>query len=139
MIENKRSFLGKNAEGGGFTLIELMLVVFIISVLAALSLVYYGRYQQRARAKDLMTVARGCAADVISECVGKSGNIADLSTYSFHSCQNRTMEGTGEIETTISGCCTDFTVESVGTKITLYKGECRGDYSDRLECDIVKK
>ncbi len=124
-------------ENRGFTLVELMLVIFIISVLTALSLVYYGRYHQRARAKDLMTVARGCAADVISECVAKSGNIADLSTYFFHSCQNRTMEGTGEIETSVVGCCTDFTVDSVGTKVTLYKGECTGDYSDRLECDIV--
>ena len=123
----------------GFTLVELMLVVFIISVLAALSLVYYGQYRQRAQAKDLMTVARGCAADVIAECIGASGNIADLSTRSLGSCENRTMEGTGLIETTVTGCCTDFTVESVGTEVTLYKGECAGDYSDNLECDIVKR
>ena len=120
-------------------MVELMLVVFIISVLAALSLVYYGQYRQRARAKDLMTVARGCAADVVSECVSNSGSIADLSAHAFSSCGNRTLDGTGEIETTVSGCCTDFRVESVGAKVTLYKGVCSGDYSDKLECDIVKR
>jgi prepilin-type N-terminal cleavage/methylation domain-containing protein len=129
----------KNSKHEGFTLVELMLVIFIISVLAALSVVYFGQYRQRAQAKDLMTVARGCAADVIAECVGESGNIADLGAHSFSSCENRTMEGTGLIETTVTGCCTNFTVESVGAKVTLYKGECSGDYSDNLECDIVKR
>jgi len=124
-------------ENGGFTLVELMLVVFIISLLSAMSLVYYGIYRERAQAKDLMTTARGCAADVISECVMNNGSIVGLSTHSFSSCDNRYFENTGDVTIMVSGCCTEFRIEAVGSKLTRYKGECSGDYRDKVECDVV--
>jgi len=52
----------KNAKG--FTLIELMIVVAIIGVLAAVALPAYSDYTQRARVSEIILAASSCRTDI---------------------------------------------------------------------------
>ena len=60
----------------GFTLIELMVVIAIIAILAAVALTSYRGYMRKAKAKELVTLARACAQEVIATCnVETSGTV----------------------------------------------------------------
>lgn len=55
MMMHRRSRFGgavKPGRAGGFTLIEVMIVVAIIAILAAVAVAAYGRYAYRARRAD---------------------------------------------------------------------------------------
>jgi len=63
----------------GFTLIELMVVIAILAILAAVALTSYRGYQEKAKAKELLTFARACAQEVAAECLSKNTvNLDDL-------------------------------------------------------------
>jgi prepilin-type N-terminal cleavage/methylation domain len=66
----------------GFTLVELMVVIAIIAILAAIALTAYRAYIKKAQAKELMTLARACIQEVISECAvkGSAPNLSDLAS-----------------------------------------------------------
>ena len=63
----------------GFTLIELMIVVAIIGILAAVALPAYQDYTARAQFSESLTVAGGLKTDV-AEYVGTNGTCPDNST-----------------------------------------------------------
>ena len=58
--------LFKNDEG--FTLIELMIVIAIIAILAAVAISQYNAYKRKAKAKDLIGIARNCAQEIVTQC-----------------------------------------------------------------------
>jgi type IV pilus assembly protein PilA len=60
----------------GFTLIELMIVIAIIGILAAVALPAYQDYTVRAKASELM-LAASSAKNSVSESVITSGTIPD--------------------------------------------------------------
>lgn len=65
----------KNVQKG-FTLIELMIVVAIIGILAAIALPAYQDYTARAQATEALTSTAGLRADVGVDTAEAGGNVA---------------------------------------------------------------
>jgi prepilin-type N-terminal cleavage/methylation domain len=64
----------------GFTLIELMIVVAIIGILAAVALPAYQDYTVRAKMAEVIGFAAQMKTS-ISECVASEGTLADCDTF----------------------------------------------------------
>ena len=63
---------------GGFTLIELMIVIAIIAILAAIALPAYQNYIKRTQVSEVITAASGARTD-IAEFVASNGVLPDMS------------------------------------------------------------
>ncbi len=92
----------KNVQKG-FTLIELMIVVAIIGILAAIALPAYQDYTVRSRVSELAVQASGMKATV-------GENIANLGSIAAGACSGVTLVSSGDaLKNTASSACTDTT------------------------------
>ena len=64
----------------GFTLIELMIVIAIIGILAAVAVPQYGQYTKKARFGDVIS-ATNAVKTAISVCYQETNNFGDCDTY----------------------------------------------------------
>lgn len=77
----------KKIKQGGFTLIELMTVVAIVGILAALALPMYSNYTGKAQVAEGLSLLKGF----------KSPMVAALSTGSINKCNNQESWFAGEM------------------------------------------
>jgi type IV pilus assembly protein PilA len=116
-------FMLKNAQKG-FTLIELMIVVAIIGILAAIAIPAYSNYTKRAKVTELVTAASACKASVSEYFQAQGAMPADITAAGCESVATTKMSGlaldaAGEITVTsiITGATGDYilTPAQVGT------------------------
>jgi type IV pilus assembly protein PilA len=103
-------------QQSGFTLIELMIVVAIIGILAAIALPAYNDYTTRARVAELAVMASGMKTTV-------SENIMNLGAVGAGSCAGVTLITTGDgLANTASTECNDTTGAITATGTDAAKG-----------------
>ncbi len=66
----------------GFTIIELMVVIAILAILAGMAIISYSNYQKRAKAKELINLARSCIQEIVATCMTESTTYLNLQNFS---------------------------------------------------------
>jgi len=77
-------------RASGFTLIEILIVLGIMAILAAIALPNYSSYLRKAKAKDLVSLSRNCLQELMQQCI-QGGSVGNLSSLEACSTENDTI------------------------------------------------
>jgi len=111
-VNNSRSqeVAKRTARADGFTLMELMIVIAIIGILAAVAVPQYGRYTQRAKYAEVVTQTTSYKT-AVSLCAQETGALTTCTPGSFPGIPpNLGQQGSLQSLTTLQGV-----ISAVGT------------------------
>ena len=103
-VRQKGRLSGRSMGSGGFTLIELMIVVAILAILAAIAIPQYMKYVRKAAASRVQTSLSSCVSAALADW-------ADNGTTSY-TCN---LDNTTHVGTSTGGNTLTITINTDGT------------------------
>jgi len=120
----------------GFTLIELMIVIAILAILAGMAVIPFTYYQRKAKAKELVNLARACIQEAVSYCINDP-NFSDFNNLENCNISGNNTQYITNINVSVFGSCNNkITATAIGTiGDTSFNATCSYDYSnDEIIC-----
>ncbi len=128
-----------SAQSSGYTLVELMIVVAVIGILAAVALPQYNSYRHKAKASKLIDYARSCAVEQVAACQSDNtvttslSNLGNCSAIPVLSGQNVTINPDADSDLR----CDDLDVTATVNLGKSWQATCTGKYDTAIRCTLL--